>query len=230
MSDSGALDRLVSGAQAVYAVTDFFHNGLEREVAQGKGIADAARRAGVSHFVFPSIGLAEQSTGVPYFEAKAAIERHITAAALPATILRPAMFMEDLVDSKYAPPMWWGSFRRTVGAQKKVYWVAVDDLGAIVARVAADPAAHIGHAYTIAGDCRSIAEAGDVFKRVTGKRPLAIPAPNWVIRRVVNADLVPMWEWLGRNAFSIDLEPARRLLPEIKDMERWLRDKKGAGG
>lgn len=223
MSDSGALDRFVAGAYGVYAVTDFFQNGLAREVEQGKFVADAAMRAGVRHLVFPSIALAEQNTGVPYFEAKGAIERHIAAIGAPATIVRPTMFMEDLVETKYAPPMWWGTMRRTVGADKKMYWIAVEDLGEIVARIFADREAFVGRAITVAGDHRSMAEAAGVFKRVTGKRPLAIPAPLWLIRRVVNADVVPMWEWLGKNPVVVDLEPTRRILPEIMDMERWLR-------
>jgi uncharacterized protein YbjT (DUF2867 family) len=228
MGDASALDRLVASAHGVYAVTDFFRNGLKREVEQGKLIADAAMRAGVRHVVFPSLALADQQTGVPYFEAKAAIERHIAAIGAPATIVRPAIFMEDLVDTKYAPPMWWGTMRRTVGTDKKLYWIAVDDLGAIVARVFADPAAYVGRQIALAGDWRSFTEAREIFKRVTGKRPLAIPAPLWVIRHVVNADLVPMWEWLGKNPITVDLDPARRILPEIKDMERWLRTRTAA--
>ena len=228
MSDVAALDRFLAGAYGVYGVTDFLTNGLRREVEQGKLLAEAATRAGVRHFVFPSIALADKRTGVPYFEAKAAIEREVAAASLPATILRPVMFMEDLVDAKYAPPMWWGTMRRMVGADKKLCWIAIDDLGAIAARVFADPQAHIGQAYTVAGDCRSIAEAADIFKRVSGKRPLAIPIPLWLIRRVVSADVVPMWEWMGKNPVTVDLEPARRILPEIMDMERWLRTRSGA--
>ena len=229
MGDAAALDRLVAGAHGVYGVTDFFQNGLQREVEQGKLLADAAVRAGVRHYVFPSLALADLHTGIPYFEAKVAIERHIASSRLPATILRPAIFMEDLVETKYAPPMWWGTVRRTVGADKKLNWVAVDDLGAIVGRVFADPDAYIGRDITVAGDYRSIGEAGEIFKRVTGKRPLAIPAPLWLIRRVVNADLVPMWEWLGKNPVVSALDPARQILPQIKDMERWLRARTGAG-
>ncbi len=227
MSDAAALDRLVQGAHGLYAVTDFFSNGLTREVEQGRLLACAAARASVRHIVFPSIALAEQRTGIPYFEAKAAIEQHVAASGVPATILRLAIFMEDLVDTKYAPPMWWGTMRRTVGADKRLYWIAVDDVGAIVARVFADPNAFIGQAITLAGDWKSIAEARSVFKRVTGKTPLAIPAPLWLIRRVVNADLVPMWQWLGTHPVVLDLEPARRILPDVMDMERWLRMRNG---
>src|SRR5829696_4456365 len=86
MSDPAALARLVDGVTAVYGVTDFFRNGLAREVEQGRALIDAARRAGIRHFVFPSVALADQRTGIPYVEAKVAIEKHLEASGLPATI------------------------------------------------------------------------------------------------------------------------------------------------
>lgn len=226
MADTAALDRLMQGAYGVYAVTDFFRNGLDKEVQQGRAVAAAAARAGVEHFVFPSLALSEQNTGVPYFEAKVAIERHIAELKLPATIVRNTLFMEDLVVAKYAPPIWWGTVRRTVGPDKRLFWVAVDDVGAIVAKVFADPRTWIGQAVMLAGDFKSFREAREIFRRVTGKTPLAIPAPLWLCRRVVNADLVPMWQWLARNPVEGDMGPVRSLFPEIKDMESWLKARK----
>jgi uncharacterized protein YbjT (DUF2867 family) len=182
-----------------------------------------AARAGVSHFVFPSLALSERNTGVPYFEAKAAIERHIASLKLPATILRLAIFMEDLVLKQYGPPFWWGTGKRLIGADKRLYWIAVDDVGAIVANVFAAPDAYIGRAVMLAGDCRSFNEARAIFKRVTGRTPLAIPAPLWFCRRVGLVDVVPMWQWFGKNALDGDLEPARALHPRTMDMESWLK-------
>jgi uncharacterized protein YbjT (DUF2867 family) len=145
---------------------------------------------------------------------------------LPATIVRNTLFMEDLVVAKYAPPIWWGTVRRTVGPDKRLFWVAVDDVGAIVAKVFADPRTWIGQAVMLAGDFKSFREAREIFRRVTGKTPLAIPAPLWLCRRVVNADLVPMWQWLARNPVEGDMGPVRSLFPEIKDMESWLKARK----
>lgn len=223
MSDAASLDRLLDGAHGVYAVTDFFRNGLEKEVQQGRAVAEAAARARVTHFVFPSLALSERNTGIPYFEAKAAIERHIASLALPATILRISIFMEDLVDAKYAPPIWWGTVRRTVGPDKRLFWIAVDDVGAIVAKVFAEPASYVGRALMLAGDFKSFNEAREIFKRVTGKKPLAIPAPLWLCRRLPVKDLVPMWQWLGKNPVAGDMTAVRELHPQIKDMEAWLK-------
>jgi uncharacterized protein YbjT (DUF2867 family) len=223
MGDRTALDRLFAGAHGAYGVTDFFRNGIVKEVEHGRLIAEAARDAGVEHVVFPSVGLAERNSGVPYLEAKWAIEKHLERAGVPLTVIRPTLFLEDLVELRYAAPVWWGTVRRLVGPDKRLLWIAVADVGAIAARVFASPETFIGQKLTLAGDFRSFTEAREIFKRVDGKAPLALPLPVWLTRRLVNADLVPMWEWLGRNPIEGDVEAIRRIYPELMDMETWLR-------
>ena len=68
--------------------------GPEGEERQGKLLASLAAEAGVQHFVYCSAGGVDRHSGVPHFESKHAIEEHIRALGLPATILRPAAFME----------------------------------------------------------------------------------------------------------------------------------------
>jgi uncharacterized protein YbjT (DUF2867 family) len=228
MGDAAALDRLMDGAHGVYAVTDFFRNGLLKEVAQGCAIADAAARAKVSHYVCSSISLAERGTNIPYLDAKARIEQHVKKIGLPATVLRPTLFMEDLTQMKYAPPVWWGTVRRVIGPDTRVLWVAVDDVGAVAAKVLAAPAPFIGRELTLAGDYRSITEAREIFRAVDGKVPLAIPLPVWIWRRFINADLPPLWEWLARNPVhpGSDIETLRGVHPGLMNMETWLRRKR----
>lgn len=228
MGDRAALDRLFAGAHGVYGVTDFFRNGLVREVEHGRLIAEAARDAGVAHVVFPSVGLADRNSGVPYLEAKWAIEKHLERTGVPLTVIRPTLFLEDLVEIKYAAPVWWGTVRRLVGPDKRLLWIAVADVGAIAARVFASPETFIGQKLTLAGDFRSFNEAREVFRGVRGRAPFALPLPVWLTRRLVNADLVPMWEWLGRNPIEGDVEAIRRIHPELMDMETWLRRHDGA--
>src|SRR5215472_12493400 len=78
----------------IYSVQDFWAVGARREVQQGKNLADAAKKAGVRHVVSSSVGGAERNTGIPHWESKWEIENYIRKLALPATILRPAAFME----------------------------------------------------------------------------------------------------------------------------------------
>ncbi len=95
MNTVSSLVRALDGVYGVFSVQNFMDAGVEVEVQQGKNLADAAKQAGVSHLVYSSVGGAERSSGVAHFESKGAIERHIQGLGLPATILRPVLFMEN---------------------------------------------------------------------------------------------------------------------------------------
>jgi uncharacterized protein YbjT (DUF2867 family) len=223
MSDSSALDALLRGASAVYCVTDFFRNGVDRAATQGKLVADAAQRAGVSHFVFASIASADQGTGLHKFESKAEVERHIRALGLPHTVLRPTLFMQDLTDARYAPPLNWGMISKIVGEHRPLPWIAVEDIALVTAKVLLDPQRYLGKAIPLTGDLLSIAEARDVFTRVTGRRPLSLSLPNWLFGRVAHPALTEMWQWLAQHSWGAPVEQTREHLQEVQSFEAWLR-------
>jgi len=79
----------------VYSVQDFWAVGAQREVQQGKNLAHAAQKAGVQHFVYSSVGGAERNSRIDHWESKWEIEQHVRQLGLPATMLRPAAFMEN---------------------------------------------------------------------------------------------------------------------------------------
>jgi uncharacterized protein YbjT (DUF2867 family) len=76
--DHASLDRALQGAHGVFSVQGF-EGGLEAEIRHGKAIADAAKSAGVQHFVYSSVGSAERNTGIPHFDSKFQIEKHVRA-------------------------------------------------------------------------------------------------------------------------------------------------------
>src|SRR5262245_60594624 len=89
------LEPATRGVYGIYSVQDFWAVGAKREVLQGKNLADAAKKAGVEHFVYSSVGGAERNSGIDHWESKWEIENHIRKLGLPATMLRPAAFMEN---------------------------------------------------------------------------------------------------------------------------------------
>jgi uncharacterized protein YbjT (DUF2867 family) len=59
MEDRSAMDQvLVEGIYGVFSVQNFWEAGYDREVEQGKTVADVAKAAGVEHFVYSSVGSA----------------------------------------------------------------------------------------------------------------------------------------------------------------------------
>src|ERR687886_2667436 len=88
MEDRSAIDRVLEGAYGVFSVQNFWETGYDREVRQGKTVAEAAKAAGVEHFVYSSVGSAHRQTGIPHFDSKWEVEEHIRQIGLPYTILR----------------------------------------------------------------------------------------------------------------------------------------------
>src|ERR1700674_3519003 len=56
LEDSASLPAALRGAYGVYSVQDFWAVGAKREISQGKNLADAAKKSGVQHFVYSSVG------------------------------------------------------------------------------------------------------------------------------------------------------------------------------
>src|SRR5229473_8332055 len=54
LEDPPSLEQAARGVYGVYSVQDFWAVGAKREVQQGKNLADAAKKAGVQHFVYSS--------------------------------------------------------------------------------------------------------------------------------------------------------------------------------
>ena len=76
--DRDSLEQAMRGVDAVYTMSTPFEAGLEAETRQGIMVADAAFSAGVAHFVFSSVGSADQKTGIPHFETKYRVEQQAT--------------------------------------------------------------------------------------------------------------------------------------------------------
>ncbi len=227
MGDKAALASAFANAHGVYAVTDFFRNGVDKEVVHGRLIAKTARESGVKHLVFSSVISADRKTGVPHFESKWSIEQTIEELRLPATIIRPSIFMEDLTDKRYVPPANWGMIARVVGRDVRIKWIAIEDIGAAVARAFSDPENFIGRKVAIAGDEKSIAEAREIFKWVDGKYPFQFSMPPWLFRRLVSKELVDMWFWLKHGELAASIEETRKVIPGVMNMETWLKKTRG---
>jgi uncharacterized protein YbjT (DUF2867 family) len=65
------------------------------EVTQALVALNLAREAGIERIVYLSVIHADKFTNVPHFTGKHTVERMIESQGIPATILRPAYFMQN---------------------------------------------------------------------------------------------------------------------------------------
>ena len=225
LEDPASLVGATRGAYGVYSVQDFWSVGVTREVQQGKNIADAAKVAGVKHFVFSSVGGAGRDSGVDHFESKWEIEKYIRKLALPATMLRPVGLMENYYIDQVEIGILKGKLVDGVRADKPYQTIAADDIGAFVALAFERPEEFIGKELEIAGSELTNAEAAQVFSRVLGKPIKFQKLPMPVVRLFLGREFQQMFRWCNESGFQADIAALRTGYPEIHlhTLEEWLR-------
>lgn len=226
MEDRVSLDHTMKGMYGVFSVQQFWGLGAEGEIRQGKNVADAAKVAGVQHVVYSSVGGAERKTGLSHFESKWQIEEYIRSLGLPATILRPVFFMDNLqvygaptpVDGvlTFSTPLTW---------ETMLQMIAVDDIGAFAAMAFERPQEYIGKAIELAGDELSFTAVAELYTKVTGKQHRFVEQPMEVARKF-NAEAADMYEWFNREGYRADIPALRNIHAELLTLEAWLRRSK----
>ncbi len=221
LNDPESLRPALDGAYGVFSVQDYWEHGFDGEVRQGKNLADVANAAGVRHFVYTSVGAAERDPGVRHYQSKWEIEQHIRALGLPATILRPAFFMEMFRDRKFPPFFIWGLLTGMMRKGGTVQMVAVDDIAAFALKAFDNPQDWMGKAVELAGDELTMAEALAVFRRVTGRTPPHVPMPiapvAWFSR-----ELRANVHFMNDLGWKADIAALRTLHPELRTLEAWV--------
>ncbi|MGF6306358.1 uncharacterized protein YbjT (DUF2867 family) [Bradyrhizobium sp. i1.8.4] len=97
------------------------------ELTQAMLTLTAAREAGVKGIVYLSVFKGEAYADVPHFAGKHTVERMIEALDLPATILRPAYFIQNDLRLK-EPLLNFGVYGMPIGA-KGISMVDIRDIG-----------------------------------------------------------------------------------------------------
>src|ERR1700722_606675 len=129
LDDQGSLIHAMQDVEGVYSMQT--SKDTDAEMRRGKSRADAARKSGISHFVYSSVASADQHTGVPHFDSKFQIEEHIRGTGLPYTIVRPVFFMENWLGMK--DQILEGKLELPLKPETRLQMLAVDDIGAVVA-------------------------------------------------------------------------------------------------
>jgi len=226
LEDPASLASAVRGVRGVYSVQDFWAVGARREVEQGKNLADAAAKAGVTHFVYSSVGGAERNSGIEHWESKWEIEKHIRKIDLPATILRPAAFMENYYIDQVEIGILKGVLIDPIRADKPYQTIAVDDIGAFAALAFSRPKDMVGLELEIAGSELTNLQAAEVFSRVLGKPVKFRKLPLPVVRLLLGKEFYQMFRWFNDEGFKANIPELRRRYAEVhlRTLEEWLRD------
>jgi uncharacterized protein YbjT (DUF2867 family) len=207
LDDEATLRRALTDAWGVFAVQNTLEAGVEGEEAQGKRLATLARKAGVEHFVYTSVGSAHKGTGVPHFDNKWRIEETVRDLRFPShVILRPVFFMENLL----APFSLQGStLAWALAPDTKLQMIAVEDIGWFGARAFIDAAALNRREIDIAGDVRTMPKVAEILTQALG-RPIAFAQTPIAQVQQYSKEMALMLEWFDRVGYSADIAGLER--------------------
>src|SRR5712691_8120530 len=227
LEDTAAITKALDGATSLFAMT-MPSGGTDAETRQGIALADAARAAGV-HLVFTSVGNANRQTGVPHFDSKYEVEKHIAKVGVRATILAPVAFMENLYFIKEQLAK--GIYVAALPPTRALAQIAVADIGAVAVRVLEDAGRFTGKRFDLAGDELTGNDALAILSRVTGRPFSYYQIPLDVIRQRMGDDAVRMYEWFDRVDFAVDRAALRREFPDVAfhAFESWAKTQNWSG-
>lgn len=227
LEDTAALTQALEGATSLFAMTTP-SGGTDAETRQGVAAADAAKTAGV-HLVFSSVASANRQTGIPHFDSKYEVEKHIAKVGVRATILAPVAFMENLYFIKEQLAK--GIYAAALPPARALAQVAVTDIGSVAVRALEDAGRFTGKRFDLASDELTGNDAISILSRVTGRNFTYYQVPLDVIRQRMGEDAVKMYEWFERVGFTVDRAALRREFPDVTfhDFESWSKTQNWSG-
>lgn len=206
LNDPSSLERALAGAFGVFAVQNTWEAGVEGEEEQGKRLAQLARKAGVQHFVYTSVGSAHRKTGIPHFENKWRVEETVRGLGFPShTILRPVFFMNNFTSPWFLPAIQQGKLTIGIRPDTALQMIAVSDIGKY-GLLAFERAKELdGVALDIAGDQHTMPDTAKILTNAIGHKVEFVQTPIAEVRNW-SPDFAAMLEWFDAVGYDADID------------------------
>ena len=245
LDDVESLKKAFAGAHGVFGVTNFWeHFSAEKEKAQAKNIADAAKAAGVKHVVWSTLEdtrqfmsaddkrmpMLQEKYRVPHFDAKA--EANAYFSGVPSTMLNTSFYWDNLFMFGLAPKK--GDDGQYAWAfpmgNAKLAGIAGEDIGKCALGIFKAGDRYIGKTVGIAGEFLTIDQMGQSLSKNLGLGAVKYNA--------VEPDVYRSWGFPGAdemgNMFQADrdfekqmmanrnLEESRALNPALQTFDQFV--------
>lgn len=205
LDDPASLEHALEGVWGVFAVQNTWEAGVAREEEQGKRLAEIARKKGVQHFVYTSVGSAHRQTGIPHFDNKWRIEETVLRLGFPSyTILRPVFFMDNFLRPWFKPGLMEGKLLIGIKPSTVLQMIAVDDIGKFGLRAFEQHKEMNGRAIDLAGDQQTMPKTAEILSKAVGRKIEFVQVPIAEVRKF-SEDYAIMLEWFDRVGYNVDI-------------------------
>lgn len=246
LDDPGSIERAFEGAHGAYCVTFFWaHFSPEKEFADARTMARAAKKAGVKHAIWSTfedtrnwVPLDDRRLPtllgkykVPHFDSKADANRLFTELGVPTTFLLTSFYWENFIHFGMGPKKGPdGKLALTLPmGDKKLPGMAAEDIGKCAYGIFKRGAEFIGKTVGVAGEHLTGAQMAEALTAALGREVRY----NEVSPDAYRSFGFPGAEDLG-NMFQFkrdfqedylrprDLKRSRSLNPELQTFTQWL--------
>ncbi|KAA8916607.1 hypothetical protein TRICI_001233 [Trichomonascus ciferrii] len=175
--DPVSLQKGLVGVHSLFFMTALMPGAKVTEYDVGKGIADAAVKAGTQYLIFSTLPYAERiSKGkqpVPHFDDKAKVEEYIRSLPVKSSFYSPGFFMQNFLTAMTPRPLPDGTlaFQCTQNGNTKIPMIdVVKDTGNYVGAILAQPEKYNGKVSFGASEYTSFEEVAKTMSKVYGKQ------------------------------------------------------------
>ncbi|TAU84219.1 NmrA/HSCARG family protein [Rhizobium leguminosarum] len=214
LDDAASVAAAAEGVDAMFLMGNSYEAGTDAETRQGIAAADAAKAAGIGHLIYSSVADADKKTGIPHFDSKYLVEKHVAGLGIPYTISAPVAFMENTVAPWAIDGLRQGVYAAALPAARVLQQITIDDIGAFVAALAERREQVFGKRFDIAGDELSGEQQAKILTEALG-RPIRYQELPIAAIRQQSEDTALMFEWFDRTGYDADIAALRRDFPEV---------------
>ena len=246
VDDAAAVGRALEGAYGAYFVTFFWaHFSPERELAEARIMAEAARAAGLRHAVWstledtrrwmklddPRMPTLMGRYKVPHFDAKGEADQFFREAGVPTTFLLTSFYWDNLIHFGMGPKAGADGTLEFVlpMGNAKLPGIAASDIGRCAYGVFRRRDDFVGKSVGIAGEHLTGAEMATALSRALGREVRHVDVAPEVYRGFGFPgadDLGNMFQFKrdfnGDFCAARSVERTRLLNPRLQSFSQWL--------
>ena len=246
VDDVESLKKAFKGAYGAYCVTFYWaHMSPDREIANAKALATAAKAAGIQHAIWSTLEDVRKFVPLsdnrmptiqgkykcPHFDTKGESNRFFTDLGVPVTFLQTTFYWDNFINFGLGPkkgPDGKLAITFPMG-DKKVAGIAAEDIGKCAYGIFKKGREFIGKTVSIAGEFLTCAQMAAGLSKAMGREIRY----NEVTPDVYRSFGFPGADDMG-NMFQFyrdfekefcsvrDLKAVRALNPELQTFEQWL--------
>ncbi|KFP71091.1 NmrA-like family domain-containing protein 1, partial [Acanthisitta chloris] len=235
--DEASLERALEGAYGAFVVTNFWeHCSKEKEIEQGKCLANLSKRLGLRHVVFSGLENVEQLTGgrlkVLHFDGKGVVGEYFQKIGVPTTTIRLPFYFENFLSIfklQKAPQGDTFVLELPMG-DTPMDGMAVEDLGPVVLCLLNSPGEYIGQVIGLSTGKLTEAEYATVISQQTGKTVTAskITPEEYEKRDFPGAkELADMFRFYAQKP-DRNVALTMKLNPKARTFQQWVADNKAS--